>query len=230
MPGAAIAAAGPRRQACPQILAQTEPKAGPSRGPPSEGGGVPTTWNPYTPVERIVTGGYHDRKDASSVSGVSLSQAHTCIIITQQIQRMSSIVSNPRNRPEIIRLRTPPASRTAAGWGREERRPGRVPGTTEQAETAGPARHPLKEVGSAGAMRTRRPVADRMALAGCVRHLAGRMLPARGPDRDFFGEGGWWRSRADVRPGASSTRSRSVRGGPGWAAAIGVDALRVYRR
>ncbi len=45
--------------------------------------------------------------------------------------------------------------------------------------------------------------------------LVKRLLPARGRDRDFFGEAGWWLSGAEVCRGTASTRSRSVKGGPG---------------
>jgi hypothetical protein len=60
----------------------------------------------------------------------------------------------------------------------------------------------------AGPMPLRRPAAagrGRMGTAGYPRSLAGRMLPARGPDRGFFRRGRIVASRRDVRPCTSST-------------------------
>ena len=57
----------------------------------------------------------------------------------------------------------------------------------------------LGEVESAGALRLRRPVADRMEHAGSTRPLVVRLLSARGRDRGFFKQGIWRCGRASAR-------------------------------
>jgi hypothetical protein len=46
-----------------------------------------------------------------------------------------------------------------------------------------------------GWLRSGRPEADRRRGAGCAGSLVERPLPARGPDRGFSGEAGWWLRR-----------------------------------
>jgi hypothetical protein len=62
-------------------------------------------------------------------------------------------------------------------------------------------------------------------IAGCMRSLVERLLPARGRHPNFR-EGTMTAVPADACPGTSSTRSRSVRGCPGWTAGAGEDARR----